>query len=554
MFGEVGSQLPKIARKQYGSKQHWHNQFREQVVNQIDESIFEPLFNKNMGAPNASISVLVGMMVIKEAFGWSDSQLFEQGRFNLLVRNALGLVNLNDDVPVESTYYLFRKRIYEHQKREGEDLMEKSFRQVTHDQIREFEVNGKQIRMDSKLLGSNIAFFSRFEIVHTTLCIFFKTLTRQEKSMLTSADKVLLKTLAIEEPQKTVYKSNREEITNRLQTLGAIIFKLVNTFTTNQTQEYQLLCRVFTDQFKIIDNQKVELRPKEEISSSSVQSPHDPDSAFRNKRDTKVKGYSVNVTETASDDSLNLITDVRVEKANVPDTSFVQPAIESTIEVTGQQVETVYADGAYQSPDNAEFCENIDMVFTGIQGAHSKYDLEMLTNGELIVTDKQTGERTQAVLCRKNKNSIEDRWKISTADGYKYFGQLAIRASEMKRQLKNRSHEELNKRNNVEATIFQLSYPLRNNKTKYRGHFKQKIWATCRCLWINLVRIANHNTRNAQIPSVSCLKPVFLGKYHCILGYFRSFFTQSRTFQKQWTSIYRLTTIFSLMISLPACL
>ncbi len=31
----------------------------------------------------------------------------------------------------------------------------------------------------------------------------------------------------------------------------------------------------------------------------------------------------------------------------------------------GQQVEKVYLDGAYQSPANDTYCENIDVVFTG---------------------------------------------------------------------------------------------------------------------------------------------------------------------------------------------
>lgn len=168
----------------------------------------------------------------------------------------------------------------------------------------------------------------------------------------------------------------------------------------------------------------------------------------------------------------------------------MHPAIESTTEVTGQVVETAYVDGAYQSPDNDEFCENIDIVFTGIQGYPSRYDLEMTPTG-LIATDTQTGERIQAVLAKKLKNSKEDRWRITTASGNKYFGQQAIRASELRRAMKQRTIEELHKRNNVEATIFQLSFLLRNNKTRYRGQFKQKIWAYCRCLWINLVRIIN---------------------------------------------------------------
>ena len=275
------------------------------------------------------------------------------------------------------------------------------------------------------------------------------------------------------------------------------IYKLLNRLEYLQTELYFLLQRVFKEQYKISEDQQIELRPKEEISSSSVQSPHDPDSAFRNKGDQKVKGYSVNVTETCSKYNLNLITNVIVEKANTPDTEFVEPAIEATIEVTGQMVKTVYADGAYQSPKNDDCCENIDMVFTGIQGTESKYDLEMTPEG-LLVTDTKTGEQMKAALVKKHKNSKEDRWRITTPSGYCYFGQPAIRASELRRQMKGRPLEELRKRNNVEATIFQLAFPLRNKKSKYRGIIKQRTWAYCRCLWINLVLILNFTKQICQ--------------------------------------------------------
>ncbi|MBK6482121.1 MAG: transposase [Chitinophagaceae bacterium] len=109
------------------------------------------------------------MMVLKEANGWSDEQLFENCRFNLLVRSALGLMNMDDAVPVESTYYLFRKRIVEYEKSEKINLFEKTFASVTKGQATDFEVSGKSIRMDSKLLGSNIAWLSRYELIHETL-------------------------------------------------------------------------------------------------------------------------------------------------------------------------------------------------------------------------------------------------------------------------------------------------------------------------------------------------------------------------------------------------
>lgn len=497
LFSGVSSVLSKGSLKQYNDDGHWHNQFRNQIVSRIDESIFRVLFNETTGAPNASVSLLVGMMVIKEAFGWSDSQLFEQCQFNLLVRSALGLFNLNDTLPAESTYYLLRKRMYEHHCQTGEDLMELTFKQITHGQVQEFDVNGHNIRMDSKLLSSNIAFYSRYEIILHTLIRFYKVLDERGKKRLTARVREQIKELTKEEPVKTVYRSTKSEIESRLQFIGTLMYKLVRGFTNNQTEQYQLLCRVFNEQYTLTEDKQIQLRQREEIDSDSTQSPHDPDSTFRKKGDQKVKGYSANVTETASDDPLNLITDVIVDKANTPDTEFVQPAIESTCQVTGQEVNTVYADGAYQSPNNDEYCKDIDMVFTGIQGYPSRYDLEMTPSG-LMVTDTQTGERIQAVLSKKQKNSKEERWRIKTDSGYKYFNQLAIRASELRRTMKERPIEELHKRNNVEATIFQLSFFLRNNKSRYRGQFKHQTWAYARCLWINLVRINNFMKQTCQ--------------------------------------------------------
>jgi len=540
-FSNVPMMLESFAFKQYSDQNGWHNQFHDQVVMRIDESMFSILFNNTTGAPNSSIRTLVGMMILKESFVWSDSQLFEQCRFNLLIRGSLGLFNMTDPLPVESTYYLLRKRIYDHQKQSGEDLMGKTFAQITSGQIKEFDVNGRSIRMDSKLIGSNIALFSRYEIIHHTLCMFFKTLDQSAKSLLSAADLEQLEKLATEEPLKTVYRSTREELKGRLQPIGMISYKLLKLFGDLQTESFLLLQRVFNEQYKVAADKQVEVRAKEEISSSSVQSPHDPDSAYRNKGDQKVKGYSVNITETCSDEGLNLITNVLVDKANTPDTAFVEPAIQATIEVTGQMIAKAYADGAFQSPANDRCCENIDMVFTGIQGAEPRYDLEMTPEG-LQVTDTKTGERIKAVLVKKRKNSTEDKWSIKTSTGYYYFGQQAIRASNMRREMKGRPLEELHKRNNVEATIFQLSFPLRNNKSKYRGLIKQKIWAYCRCLWINLVRILNFTKqicqRTYKIMEISTLEPFSSGYLNL----------QIRV-QPIWSRIFSISLFLSIVIN-----
>jgi len=522
LFSSVTTTLAGKTKKLYDDQKAWHNLFRTQILQRIDETPYRVLFSSKMGAPNASVSLLFSMMVIKEAYGWSDEQLFEQCRFNLLVRSALGLVNMTDEVPGESTYYLLRKRVQEHFRLTGQDLFQESYATVTSGQIKDFLVNGQSIRMDSKLIGSNIAWYSRYEIVHSSLCLFYKTLDKKALSLFTRPVRLQLEELFKEEADKTVYRSNRNEIKSRLQHMGELIIKMLKYLKKRQdTEEYQLLQRVFDENYVVIDKLEIELRENQQMTSDSVQSPHDPDAAYRNKGDQKVKGYSVNVTETNSENSLNLITNVNVDKANVSDVSFVKPAIEATTGVTGQAVEKVYADGAYQSPDNDAFCDGIDMVFTGMQGTASRYELDMTDQG-LMVTDTDTGETVLATKAKRIKSSKEDRYYIRNSEGkVVYFGQAAIRASRLRREMQQRPQEELHKRNNVEATIFHLAFPLRNNKTRYRGLFKQQAWANCRCLWINLVRIMNFVQKICQRTFQSLLKPANLSvsyAYHMFLG------------------------------------
>lgn len=508
LFGGVPSILEGKARKQYDDARRWHNQFYNQIVNRFDESLFSVLFSDEMGAPNASISVMLGMMILKEGMGWSDLQLYEQCRFNLLVRKALGLININDEIPVESTYYLFRQKIHQYNRGKSTDLLSQAFTGITGEQIKEFNVNGRSIRMDSKLIGSNIALYTRYEVVHQTLQLFYKKLDVKGLSRLPKSIKTLLSGLVKEDPEVAVYRQSREEIRSHMQSLGDVFYRLTCIFKNDNSNHALLLKRVFEEQYKVLEGHKIEVRPKEEIRSDSVQSPHDPDCAYRNKGDQKVKGYIANITETCSDEPLNLVTDINVQTANTSDVSFVQPSIRATEEVTQQLAEKVYADGAYQSPDNDEFCKNIDMVFTGLQGSESRYILEM-TNDELMVTDSQTGEILKAKMAKKIKSSTRDRWYIETEKGRYYFDWKAVRTAELRRKMRERPLEELQKRNNVEATVFQLAYRLRNNKTRYRGLIKTQMWAVCRCFWINLVRIVNFTQQTCQRTYQTAVKAVF---------------------------------------------
>ena len=105
LFTAPSNILPKRAQKKYTDEKAWHNQFFKLVTSQIDEESFRPLFEETkMGAPNASIRILVAMSILKEGFGCSDEDLFEKCEFDLLARKALGLKMLDDTLPSRETH------------------------------------------------------------------------------------------------------------------------------------------------------------------------------------------------------------------------------------------------------------------------------------------------------------------------------------------------------------------------------------------------------------------------------------------------------------------
>ncbi|ULB35796.1 hypothetical protein [Proteiniphilum propionicum] len=87
-----------------------------------------------------------------------------------------------------------------------------------------------------------------------------------------------------------------------------------------------------------------------------------------------------------------------------------------------------------------------------------------------------------------------DKWRIATTgkSKYRYFTNEQIATAELRHELAAIPGQEQMKRNNVEATIFQYCFHTRNNKTRYRGLLRHKLFTFARCLWINHVRLGNY--------------------------------------------------------------
>lgn len=504
LFANVTNFINGKALNLYEDDNAWHNVFRREVTSRINEEVFSPLFSEGTGRPNASIRVMIAMMILKEAEGMSDQKLFEHCRFNLLFSSALGLINMTDSIPTESTYYLFRKSVAEYDKKHKTNLYEEMFAKLTKDQALKFEVSGKSIRMDSKLIGSNIAWSTRYELIHRTLELCFNEV--KDDVNLSKEVKDRLNKLLETQSNKVVYRNTTAEVKSLTLELGSLIIQLLKLNNYSELESFKTLLRVFNEHYKIVE-EKIELRDKADISTDSVQSPHDTDCSYRIKGDgkghnvQKVKGYSVNITETCDEGKLNLITDITVAPATAADNDFLKDAIENTQNIICDKTENIHADGAYHSPNNQEFCDsnNMELYLNAIQGTKGRYDLTLNPDNTLTITDLSTGLIIDNVQITTDKGEI--KWRIKSQVGYRYFNQNEVNACQLRKKTESTPREILEKRNNVEATIFQLSFHCKKAKTRYRGLTKHKMWAAVRCIWINFVRILNNVAKPSTVIS-----------------------------------------------------
>ena len=507
--------------KAYKDSKAWHNLFFKYVVLLINEDIFRSLFSDGNGAPNVSIRLMVGMFILREMFGWSYSEMFSNCLFNLQVRAALGLHNIDDSIPAESTFFLFLSNMINWEKEGKGNLMEQVFEELTESQIEEFEVSGKKVRMDSKIISSNIKWYSRYELVHETLRLAYISAKEQIDKILPTSDICILKEVLQIDSHHVTYHNTKSVIDSKFIRLGSIIYTIISNIPEPTTESIEILSKVFYQQYKVVDN-KVTPLDKDDLKPNNIQSPHDVDCSYHKKNGKAVKGYTFNITETCSPDNLlNLITSVIVAPADTADNAHLKAAIENTEKIIKDNIETINADGAYHSVSNQEVCKDkkIDLILSKLGGQISEYDLVKDENDNLTVTHLPSNTIIPATKVKKQILGSPPTWKIINLQGKeRKFEQHEVNTCELRKQIASRTEEEINLRNNVESTVHHFGYHCSDDKTRYRGLPKHRTMANTICIGINLKRICGFYKKLAELEKHLIIVMIIKVKYKLFLS------------------------------------
>lgn len=515
MFSDVFHLLPAHAIRKLEASSAWQNVFYRHYTSQIDEQPYSILYSSSKGRPNSSIRVMLAMMLIKEYNGWSDEQLFDQCIFNVRVRLALGLRKLDTDLPSTSTYYEFRAKVARHILYSGQDLIAQTFSQVCINQISELDVNGSKIRMDSKLIQSNIAKQNRLQLVVEAVRVFIKKVViEQLEEHFTKDQYELLEKLNQCSTSNLCYSLNKEERTRMFRTFGEIIQTLISLDLVGQQN---ILYKIFNEQFECRQNDdqgkddlgngkqatQVIEKDSKDIGADSIQSVHDPEAAYRKKgksgSEKTVNGYHTNITETCDEpDKPNLITSVITTPANISECDYLQQAIQQTDEkLVGKKILETITDGGYDSIENRMMMkseDNPNWILQKQKGPKRLFLIRYDDNKELEVRDKQTGKKLEVTWSDK-----AEKYRIIKSNGkprYMSEQQIAdyIIALQFNEKVDSRSY---NLRASVESTIHEVFHRLwRRSKIRYRGLIKCHWYVMMRAMAVNIGRIGRHKEAN----------------------------------------------------------
>ena len=129
------------------SDMDWYNLFRTSITEAIDENPYKEMFEQFQSNPAASVRTLVAMMIMKESFGWGDTQLFNESRFDIKVRYALCMSGAGNEAPSIFVYNHFRRMLNEYEKATGRNLMSETIAKITTEGSPVFKVGENRLML-----------------------------------------------------------------------------------------------------------------------------------------------------------------------------------------------------------------------------------------------------------------------------------------------------------------------------------------------------------------------------------------------------------------------
>jgi hypothetical protein len=489
------------------SKEKW---FYHLILRNINEMDFRALYSDKASRPNAPVNILVSALILKEFKGLSYDELMESVMFDLRFKTALGLSDIGEVPFSRATLFNFQNRILDYQHQTGLNLIERVFDNLSAEQIKKLSVKADIQRSDSTLVCSNIKKYSRLQLLIEVLTRLDRILEEEDRQFIAEQLQPYLKNGT----DKYIYGLKASQLPHELENLGKVYYRVFEWMSRKEQykdkQEFINFSRAYREHFVVVESD-VNPKPTEELTSSMLQSPDDPDATYRQKNGQHSKGFTINGTETANPENpVQLITDISVNPNNIDDSQILNDRVDKIKEKT-PEINEMHTDGGYGSQESDKKFEELEIthITTAVRGRGSEIEkkIEQTSQSpeEYTVecpfqkvqsspTKKRHKVRFDMNICRKCP--LNDRCQIFKNKGRYYFTHEDYLQNRRNRNIMNIPEERRKIRPNVEALMNEFKIRTQGGKLKVRGLFKATLFAFNSGIAINFGRIYRFIAQN----------------------------------------------------------
>ncbi len=499
LFGFTNIVSSKMHKELQDSEEQ---KFYDLIFCNIKEEDFSCLYSEIGSRPNAPVNCMVSAMLLQHREKLTYEKLFDNIKFNLLTKIALGLTTL-DEVPFsEASLFNFQNKLNSYFIKTGENLFERVFDHLTEKQLKELKIKTDIQRTDSFQAASNIRRYSRLQLLVEMLIRIYRVLSEEDKKQYERLFSPYVKKTS----GQFLYRLASEDIPSELEKVGNLYKTIMENIVPKykDLEIFKIFERIYSEHFTIAE-EKIVIKTTEELTSSCIQSPDDIDATYRKKNNKQFYGQTVNIVETCNPDNpINIITDISVHANNIDDSKELNERIDIVKEKT-PELNELHFDGAYGSKDNDLKFDNhtITPVQTAIRGRELKGVEIKITKDEQnqykVSCPKQTVESQKTKKRFKSEFNIDICTNCSLLSKCQLIRQKNARVYYFTEEeyLKKRRLETIKKlpkerrslRTNIEATVSEFTRKMNNRKLKVRGSFKAMLFAFSVGIGVNFGRI-----------------------------------------------------------------
>ena len=457
------------------------------------------------------------------------------------MRYALGYDRLGDGDFAIRTLYYFRDRLSKYNIKKGINLLEQVFEQSTDAQIMDLQVRTGMQRMDTTQIASNIVDANRLRLLVEAIQRMYRILSEEDQDRLEANFATYIKGTA---GHYTYRVKGKEDTQEHIRQVGASIHGLLAELKKDYAEEkaYQVLERIFTENFNLIENG---VCPKEnkELSSGSLQSVDDLEASYRTKGNNHYKGYVANITETCDpENEIQLITKVQVAPNNTDDSQLLAEALPNLQERT--ELDTLMTDGGFggEASDTALEGQPMKLIQTAIRGPKpdpdkfhlSDFDIQLDQQGSptnitcphgqivSVMPARTTGLHArfdpdicsicpfhQDEHCRAKPQKRDQCYLLS-------FTLKEVRAAQRRKDFLRLKQDGQNLRAAVEATVRSVKHPFRAGKLPVRGQFRMTSMMIASAIHVNVRRIWRYQADQVFLSLFSAIRKfIFTAQRNC---------------------------------------